>query len=89
MLVLPRELTRNQAKACLQMLAQALPAVSANPVVIDAGALERFDSSALAVLLETRREALAHGKSLVIRALPERLRDLATVYGIAELLPEA
>ena len=87
MLVLPRELTRKQANACLQMLVQGLPAVSGNPVVVDAGALERFDSSALAVLLELRREALAHGKSLAIRALPDRLRDLATVYGIAELLP--
>ena len=89
MLVLPRELTRNQAKASLQMLVQALPAVSANPVVIDAGVLERFDSSALAVLLEMRREAMLHGKMMAIRALPERLRDLATVYGIAELLPSA
>jgi phospholipid transport system transporter-binding protein len=89
MLVLPRDLTRSQANACLQMLVQGLPAVSANPVVVDAAALERFDSSALAVLLELRRETLVQGKSLVIRALPDRLRDLATVYGIAELLPGA
>jgi phospholipid transport system transporter-binding protein len=51
--------------------------------------LQRFDSSALAVLLELRRESLAQGKSLAIQALPGRLRDLATVYGIAELLPAA
>ena len=89
MLVLPRDLTRSQAKACLQMLVQGLPAMAANPVVVDAGALERFDSSALAVLLELRREALVRGKALVIRALPDRLRALATVYGIAELLPGA
>ncbi len=86
MLVLPADLTRNQASACLQMLVQGLKALKGEAVVVDATALARFDSSALAVLLELRRESLAHGKNLRIRALPERLRDLATVYGIAELL---
>jgi phospholipid transport system transporter-binding protein len=85
-LVLPADLTRNQASACLQMLVQGLKALKGEAVVVDATALTRFDSSALAVLLELRRESLAHGKNLRIRALPERLRDLATVYGIAELL---
>jgi len=85
-LVLPADLTRNQASACLQMLVQGLKALSDTAVVVDAAALARFDSSALAVLLELRRESLAHGKTLRIRALPERLRDLAKVYGIAELL---
>jgi len=88
-LVLPQDLTRNQANACLQMLVQGLPALPGKSVVVDASALERFDSSALAVLLELRRECLGLGKSLAIRALPQRLRDLATVYGIVELLPAA
>ena len=86
MLVLPADLTRNHASACLQMLVQGLKALSGVAVVVDAAALARFDSSALAVLLELRRESQAQGKNLRIRALPERLRDLATVYGIAELL---
>lgn len=89
MLVLPDDLTRTQANACLQMLVQGLPAQSEDPVVVDAAALGRFDSSALAVLLELRRESLAQGKGLAIKALPQRLRDLATVYGIEELLPSA
>ena len=86
MLVLPADLTRNHARACLQMLVQGLKSLSGASVVVDASALARFDSSALAVLMELRRESLAQGKNLRIRALPERLRDLATVYGIAELL---
>ncbi len=86
MLVLPADLTRNQASACLQMLVQGLKALDGADVVVDASALERFDSSALAVLLELRRESQAQGKEMRIQALPERLRDLATVYGIAELL---
>jgi phospholipid transport system transporter-binding protein len=85
-LVLPADLTRNHASACLQMLVQGLKALADASVVVDASALVRFDSSALAVLLELRRESQAQGKSVRIRSLPPRLRDLAEVYGIAELL---
>jgi phospholipid transport system transporter-binding protein len=88
-LILPADLTRGQASACLQMLVQGLQALPDKQVTVDAGALQHFDSSALAVLLELRRESLAQGKSLSIQALPPRLNDLATVYGIAELLSPA
>jgi phospholipid transport system transporter-binding protein len=87
MLVLPAELTHEQAPACCRMLAQALRSVPQAQAVADASALERFDSSALAVLLECRREALALGKSFAVAHLPARLRDLASLYGVAELLP--
>ena len=87
MLVLPADLTRAQASACLRMLVQGLRAEAGPTVEVDASALGQFDSAALAVLLEFRRESLALGKRLVIRAMPEPLRDLATLYGIAELLP--
>lgn len=87
MLVLPVDLTRTNATACLQMLVQGLRSETASTVVVEAAALDRFDSSALAVLLELRRDSLALGKQLAIRAMPQRLRDLAALYGIAELLP--
>jgi len=51
--------------------------------------LNRFDSAALAVLLEFRRESLALGKRFSVHGLPARLADLATLYGIIELLPAA
>jgi phospholipid transport system transporter-binding protein len=86
-LVLPAELTHAQASACLHMLVQGLRSQSGSEVVVDATALSRFDSSALAVLLEFRRESLEGGKSFSIRGLSARLRDLAGLYGIAELLP--
>jgi phospholipid transport system transporter-binding protein len=86
-LVLPAELTLNQANACLRMLVQGLKSHSGTAVVVDAAALTRFDSSALAVLLECRREAMALGKSFLIRDLSTRLRDLAVLYGIGGLLP--
>jgi phospholipid transport system transporter-binding protein len=89
MLVLPAELMHEQATACCRMLAEALRRDTASSVVADAGNLERFDSSALAVLLECRREALAAGKSFSVARMPARLRDLASVYGVAQLLPAA
>ncbi|MGE0499052.1 MAG: lipid asymmetry maintenance protein MlaB [Ramlibacter sp.] len=87
MLVLPAELTHEQASACSRMLVQALRSEPAPEVVADAAPLQRFDSSALAVLLECRRESLLLQKTFAVRALPERLRDLAALYGVAELLP--
>lgn len=58
-------------------------------VVVDASALQTFDSSALAVLLACRREALAVGKVFSVRGLPARLRQLAGLYGVAGLIPAA
>jgi phospholipid transport system transporter-binding protein len=89
MLVLPSELTHAEATACCHMLAQALRSDHGPTAVADASALRRFDSSALAVLLECRREALALGKSFAVSHMHPRLRDLATLYGVAELLPAA
>ena len=89
MLVLPVDLTRNQANACLKMLLQGLQSEPGPVVVVDATALNRFDSAALAVLLECRREGRHLGKMVAIRAMPQGLRDLAGLYGIAELLPAA
>ena len=88
-LVLPRELTQAQAGACLSMLVQGMRSESGSSVEVDASALDRFDSSAIAVLLEFRRNCLAQGKTMLIRALPARLADLAGLYGLNELLASA
>ena len=86
MLVLPAELTHDEATACARMLAQALRSENGPQVVADASSLQHFDSSALAVLLECRREAAALGKTFVVSGLSSRLRELAGVYGVSELL---
>jgi phospholipid transport system transporter-binding protein len=88
MLMLPNEITHSNARSCAHMLVQALQQSEA-AVVADATALSRFDSSALAVLLQCRREAQVAGKTFSVRALPARLRALATIYGVAQLLPAA
>ncbi|MEJ7928495.1 STAS domain-containing protein [Ramlibacter sp. AN1015] len=87
-LVLPVRVTHEDAAACARMLAQAVRAQAAPDAVADASALEQFDSSALAVLLECRREALALGKRFAVRGLPQRLRALAALYGVEALLPQ-
>ena len=65
---------------------QGLPSQPGAQVVVDGAALNRFDSSALAVLLELRRQCQSTGKELRVTGLPKQLMDLAGLYGIAELL---
>lgn len=87
MLRLPATLLHNTASATLTELMLALRAESSANIAVDAAALVRFDSTALAVLLELRRAALSAGKTFVLQGLPSRLNDLARLYGIDELLP--
>ena len=85
-LALPAELTHRQASAVLGPLLQGLRADQASHWVIDAEALRVFDSAALAVLLECRREALAIHKTLSIKDLPPALAGMAALYGVESLL---
>ena len=89
MIALPAELTQEQATSCLQTMQQGLPLETAAAIVVDGAALARFDSSALAVLLELRRQCQSSGKQFAVTRLPRQLLDLAGLYGIAELLPAA
>ncbi|MCX7741888.1 MAG: STAS domain-containing protein [Tepidimonas sp.] len=85
---LPAELTHVQAPGWLQQAEQAvLAAPTGSTLVLDARALQVFDSSALAVLLALRRALLRRGLSWRIEGLPARLRTLAGVYGVDALLP--
>jgi phospholipid transport system transporter-binding protein len=55
-------------------------------VVLDASDLVDFDSSALAVLLGLRRVLSQRGSALHIAGMTPRLRELAALYGVLELL---
>ena len=87
-LTLPAVLTHAESAAFASGLKPPLFA-QADEVVADAGALQQFDSSALALLLECRRQALAAGKRFTVRSAPQRLRELALLYGVADLSPAA
>ena len=70
-------------------LAQALPAeiaAGSGPLTVDASALTTFDSSAIALLLQARRLAQAAGRGFAVRGAPAKLAELATLYGVVELL---
>ena len=89
MLVLPPELTHRQAAACLRMLVQGLKQHREGTVMVDANALKVFDTSALAVLLECRREALSVGKAFSVQGLPASLLGMAGLYGVDALIDPA
>jgi phospholipid transport system transporter-binding protein len=87
-LTFPAVVTHAQALETARGLTTQVAAQTAG-VVIDASGLTQFDSSALAVMLACRREAMAAGKTFAVKGLPARLGQLAGLYGVAELIPSA
>ena len=55
-------------------------------LTIDFSAVTGVDSSAVALLLDWRRMAIARGKTLVFANLPANLLALAELYGVSELI---
>jgi phospholipid transport system transporter-binding protein len=88
-LKLPTSLLHDQANACLAQWVKQLPAALPSAVALDASALVEFDSSALAVLLGLRRELVSRGSALQVDSMPQRLRELAALYGVMDLLQPA
>ena len=92
---LPATLTLAQAPQALGSLQAALRARTPGPepVWVDAGALQEFDTSVLAVLMDLQRAALGQGLAFEVRQPPAQLRQLAALYGVDQLLhlqePEA
>jgi phospholipid transport system transporter-binding protein len=85
-LELPERLTLADADQTLARLGGELALQADTTVVVNAGSLQVFDSSALAVLLELRRRLQAQGKTLRVNGWPRRLEDLASLYGVRDLL---
>jgi phospholipid transport system transporter-binding protein len=81
---LPARVTMAEARAALADISPRLAAADAP--VLDASALAELDSAALALLLECRRQVLARGAALQISGASPKLRQLAALYGVGELL---
>ncbi len=79
----PESLTMADAAAVVRA---GLQAVAAGETQIDLASLQRFDSTAVAALLEWQRAASAGGATLQIANLPEGIDSLARLYGVAHLL---
>lgn len=58
----------------------------ANLGTIDCSTLKDFDSTVLTVLLAWQKKLQADGQSLSIDHAPEKLKVLASVYGVSALL---
>ncbi len=86
MLLLPATITSSEAHDALRMLEQALKREPDSGAVIDASALQQFDSAALALLLECQRLAQASGRAFSVRGAPPKLTQLARLYGVDSLL---
>ena len=86
-LKLPAVASLEQAPALLREVDAAITAAGAQGLQIDASALTEFDTSAVALLLHAQRESHAHGTVLQVVGAPPKLRELARLYGVEELLP--
>ncbi len=82
-LALPAKLTIAEAGAAVAALAPQA-AQGSGALVVDASALAAFDSSAIATLLELRRQA--PGRAFSVSGAPKAMIELATLYGVAELI---
>lgn len=89
-LALPEAIGHTNAESLLQSLQAQLKARLATRdverVEVDAAALQRFDSSALALLLALLRTTQQHRCSWVLRHPSARLTGLAALYGVDALL---
>ena len=82
---LPATATLEEAATLAAGLPQAL-AASTGVLRVDASALQAFDSSTLALLLQAQRLAQAAGRGFEVTGVPAQLIDLARLYGVDSLL---
>jgi phospholipid transport system transporter-binding protein len=64
-----------------------IAASQAASCVIDCATVDRSSSVGLSLLLAFMRDARAAGKNLVVRNLPEDMREIARVSGLLDVLP--
>ena len=86
MLTLPAALTLRDARMAMATLGPAIAQADDATITVDAAALSQIDSASLAVLLQCRRLAEARQRGFEVHNAPQKLVDLAKLYGVAELL---
>jgi phospholipid transport system transporter-binding protein len=75
-----------QLEAALRVEAAQIANAAGSELELSAAVLEDFDSSALSVLLSAARVTQQFGLRLALVEAPQKLRDLAGVYGVGDLL---
>lgn len=69
------------------LFAEGLKSVGNNTLVIDLSQLGKVDSSAVSLMLVWLRAAKRNQVKLRFEKVPANLLSLASLYGVAELLP--
>lgn len=89
-LALPEQLCHEEASGWIGRLERAIAQHQRGPqgktARVDCAALDRFDSSAVVVLLAALRYAEGAGIKLELVNLPQKLLKLASLYGADGLL---
>ena len=84
---LPAQINHACAKTVVQSLYAAVAAQGSDgDIVVDASTLQKFDSSALAVLLSLWRLARQQNRGLQVQAANAHLHRLAALYEVDGLL---
>lgn len=66
---------------------EAMQPLEGKEWLVDLAQVEAADSSAVSLLLGWKRNAQRHGANLSFVNVPENLRSLADLYGVADALP--
>ncbi|MGB8516308.1 MAG: STAS domain-containing protein [Gallionella sp.] len=69
------------------LYAEGIPHLNLENLVVDFAKVELVDSSAVSLLLGWLRVATKNKCDLQVTNLPDSLKSLATLYGVAEMLP--
>ena len=85
-LQLPEATTIDQVPALREQWVESLAEVGAGELQVQAGQMQSFDTSTLALLLDAQRTLQRQGGHLVVQGAPAKLRELARLYGIDELI---
>ena len=88
---LPATATLVEASALVKATEEAVmqgvqPGAERGTLSVDAAALHSFDTSLLAVLLNAHRLALGAGRGFELVGAPDKLVQLARLYGVEALL---
>ena len=71
------------------LLAQSAELVNSRDAEIDLAAVTEVDTTAISLLFEWLRQAHAHKCKVIFCNLPQNLVNLATLYGVLDLIPQA
>ncbi len=71
----------------VEVIEQGVNLFDRTDLIIDLAQVTEVDSSAVSMLLEWQRKAQKNNQRLCFSNMPESLKNLTQLYGVAELVP--